>query len=335
MNPNLLTGNSLTGRSARILGLGSYLPETVITNRELPKHLDTSDEWIVQRTGIKKRHFVSNGQQCSDLAIIASQRALTAASIKPENIDLLVLATSTSDQIYPATAAKVQAALGIPPCPFMDVQAVCAGFTYALSIANNMLLLGQATTALVIGSDVNSAILDNQDRSTYVLFGDGAGAMVLRAENYNAKMPLGIISCRLGGNGYERDKLYVDGGVSSNRQIGHVKMQGREVFRYAVEKMSEVVLQCLAEQNLNLNEVDWYVPHQANLRIIDAVAEKLKLPKEKIIITLQEHANISAATIPVAMAQAVAEHKFQSGQLIALSALGGGFAWGGALLRWG
>lgn len=327
---------------SRVLGLGYYLPHRIITNSDLPKELETSDDWIVQRTGIQRRHFAANDERCSDLAIKAGAVALTAAGVRPSEIDMVVVATSTPDDIYPATAGKVQAALGIAPGPFFDVQAVCAGFTYALYLANQTIMLGDARNILVIGADINSRILDEKDRSTFVLFGDGAGAMVLGAEKGGDDNAPGILIAKIDGDGRERDKLFVEGGApggiinsSGTLSRGKVRMQGKEVFRFAVEKMSLIVEQCLAKKELTIADIDWYIPHQANKRIMIAVCERLKMDPAKIVSTVHEHANISAATIPLAMAMANDEKKFKTGQLLAISALGGGFAWGGALLRWG
>ncbi len=322
-------------KKTRLIGVGHYLPAQVITNHDLPASLNTSDEWIFQRTGIKKRHFVASDEKCSDMAIAAARNAINMAGIAVDQIDMVIVATSTPDYIYPATAARVQAELGIPPCPFFDVQAVCAGFVYGLFIANQSMMLGSAKNILLIGVDVNSRIIDPTDRGTYVLFGDGAGAVVLTGvENNGQSTQPGIINCKIDGDGRERDKLFVDGGVATGT-VGKVKMKGQEVFRFAVDKMSKVLEQCLTMAELSVSDIDWYIPHQANSRIMDAVCERLKMDRAKVISTVHEHANISAATIPVAMSLANQEKKFKPGQLLAMSALGGGFAWGGALVRWG
>ncbi|MDI9313091.1 MAG: beta-ketoacyl-ACP synthase III [Hydrotalea sp.] len=323
-------------KKTRLVGVGHYLPARVITNHDLPASLDTSDEWIFQRTGIKKRHFVADGEKCSDMAIAAATAAIKTAGVAAGDIDMVVVATSTPDDTYPATAGLVQAALGISPGPFFDVQAVCAGFTYALFLANQSIMLGAAKNILVVGADVNSKIIDATDRATYVLFGDGAGAVILHGEKDSSdKNQPGIINCKIDGDGRQRDKLFVDGGVSSTGTVGKVKMKGQDVFRYAVDKMGKIVEQCLADADLTVADIDWYIPHQANSRIMDAVCERLKMDRAKVISTVHEHANISAATIPVAMSMANDDKKFKPGQLLAMSALGGGFAWGGALLRWG
>ncbi|MGI9461425.1 MAG: beta-ketoacyl-ACP synthase III [Alphaproteobacteria bacterium] len=323
-------------KKARVIGLGHFLPSHVIHNDDLPIDLNTSDEWIFKRTGIKRRHFAKADEKCSDLAIAAARDAIAMADISPQKIDMVIVATSTPDDVYPATAGRVQSALAIPACPFFDIQAVCAGFVYGLFLANQSIMLGAAKNILLIGSDINSRIIDPADRSTYVLFGDGAGAMVLTHSDDNGdKKSSGIINCKIDGDGTMRDYLFVDGGISSNGTIGKVRMKGQEVFRSAVDKMSKVVEECLVMAALSVGDIDWYVPHQANSRIMDAVCEKLKLDREKVISTVDEHANISAATIPVAMNIAYNEKKIKSGQLLALSALGGGFVWGGALLRWG
>jgi 3-oxoacyl-[acyl-carrier-protein] synthase III len=320
---------------AQVLGCGGYLPERIVTNADLAKTLDTSDEWIVQRTGIRERHVAKPDEYTSHLAIEAAKRALESAGVAARDVDLIVLATSTPDNTFPATAARVQAALGMKAGAAFDVQAVCTGFVYALATADNFIRAGQSRTALVIGAETFSRILDWQDRSTCVLFGDGAGAMVLRAVPSNGSVAeRGILSTHLHSDGRHHDLLYVDGGVSTTGTAGFLRMEGKEVFRHAVQCLAAVVDEALAANGLTAGDVDWLVPHQANRRIIDAMARKLDLPPEKVVLTIDRHANTSAASVPLALAEAAADGRIRPGQLVLVEAMGGGLTWGAALIRW-
>ncbi|HVA13007.1 MAG TPA: beta-ketoacyl-ACP synthase III [Stellaceae bacterium] len=320
---------------AQIFGCGGYLPERIVTNADLAKTLDTSDEWIVQRTGIRRRHIAAPGERTSDLAVHAARAALAAAQIAPEEIDLIVLATSTPDNTFPATAARVQARLGIKRGAAFDVQAVCTGFIYALATADNFVRAGQAKTALVIGAETFSRILDWQDRGTCVLFGDGAGALVLRGVPSNGSaLERGVLSTHLHSDGSGYDLLYVDGGVSSTGTSGLLRMEGKEVFKHAVRRLAEVVDEALAANGLQAGDVDWLVPHQANRRIIDAMGKKLGLSGDKVVVTIDRHANTSAASVPLALAEAASDGRIRPGQLILLEAMGGGLTWGAGLVRW-
>ena len=314
-----------------ILGCGGYLPERVVGNQELAERLDTSDDWISQRTGIRQRHIAADGQLTSDLAVIAAQRAIEHAGIGVDEIDLVVVATATPDNTFPATATRVQARLGMKRGAAFDVQAVCSGFIYSLSVADNFIKAGQAKTVLVIGAETFSRILDWEDRQTCVLFGDGAGAVVLRAEDTQSQ---GILSTHIHSDGTLYDLLYVDGGPSSTGTAGHLRMEGKEVFRHAVHRLSEVVVEALAAHQLTPRDIDWLVPHQANLRIIEGVGRKLALPAERVVVTVDRHANTSAASIPLALAEAVHDGRIKRGEMILLEALGGGLTWGAALIRW-
>ncbi|MEA2754869.1 MAG: 3-oxoacyl-[acyl-carrier-protein] synthase [Aliidongia sp.] len=314
-----------------VLGCGAYLPARIVTNAELATRVDTSDEWIVQRTGIRQRHIAADGEITSDLAVAAAQRALDHAGLKASEVDLIVLATSTPDNTFPATATKVQARLGMTGGAAFDIQAVCSGFVFALATADNFLKTGMARTALVIGAETFSRLLDWQDRQTCVLFGDGAGAMVLRAEENSER---GVLSTHIHTDGTQYDLLYVDGGPSSTMTTGHLRMEGREVFRFAVQRLSEVVEEALGQNKLTACDIDWLVPHQANKRIIDGVGRKLDLDAGKIIVTVDRHANTSAASIPLAFADAVEDGRIQRGDLVLLEAMGGGLSWGAGLLRW-
>ena len=321
-------------RRSQIIGFGSYLPKDVVTNDDLAKKIDTSDEWIRKRTGIAQRHIAADNELTSDIAEQAARAALDNAGVATNNIDLIVLATATPDNTFPATATRVQSNLGIRRGAAFDVQAVCAGYVYALATADNMLRLGQAETALVIGAEVFSRILDWDDRGTCVLFGDGAGATILRAvEAAGNNQDRGILSTHIYSDGAYYDMLYVDGGPSTTGTSGHLRMEGKEVFRHAVHRMSEVVETALEHNGLSIDEVDWLIPHQANKRIMDSIAKRLSLPEEKIVVTVDRQANTSAATIPLALAEAASDGRLREGNLIALSALGGGFSWGSALLR--
>jgi 3-oxoacyl-[acyl-carrier-protein] synthase-3 len=324
-------------RRSVVIGCGGYLPARIVTNQDLEKVMDTSDDWIAERTGIRQRHIAADGETTSDLAFEAARAALADAGIGAEEIDLIVLATTTPDQTFPATALKVQARLGVTRGIAFDVQAVCSGFVYALSIADNFLRLGQATTALVIGAETFSRLLDWNDRGTAVLFGDGAGAVLLRATQASGaeSMPRGVLSTHLHADGRYHDALYVDGGPSSTPgRVGVVKMNGREVFRHAVEKLSAVVEEALAANELEGDDIDWLVPHQANRRIIDGMARKLGLPPERVVVTVDRHANTSAASIPLALWEATSDGRIKRGDLVLLEAIGGGLTWGACVVRW-
>jgi 3-oxoacyl-[acyl-carrier-protein] synthase III len=319
---------------SHVAGCGAYLPERILTNRELADRLDTSDDWIRQRTGIGERRIAAPGELTSDLAFRAAQRALASAGMTGSDLDLLVIATATPDNTFPATAAKVQARLGMNRGAAFDVQAVCAGFIFALSVADNALRLGQARTALVIGAETFSRILDWEDRGTCVLFGDGAGAVVLKAVPASLPERRFILSNHLHSDGRQYDILYVDGGPSSTRSAGLLRMHGREVFRQAVQHLSEVIDEALHANNLTAADLDWLVPHQANSRIIDGMGRKLGLSADKIVITIERHANTSAASIPLALEAAVDDGRIRPGHLVLMEALGGGLSWGASLVRW-
>jgi 3-oxoacyl-[acyl-carrier-protein] synthase-3 len=315
---------------SQVAGWGAYLPERVVTNDELARRLETSDEWIVQRTGIRERRVAAAGEFCSDLAWKAASAALARAEVKPAEIDLLIVATATPDHTFPATATKVQAKLGMTGGAAFDVQAVCSGFIYALAVADNFIKAGQARTAVVIGAETYSRILDWEDRATCVLFGDGAGAVVLRA----GQGERGILSTHLHSDGRQHDILYVDGGPSTTQTTGFLRMEGKEVFRHAVTRLAEAVDEALAANRLTARDLDWLVPHQANRRIIDSMGRKLSLPPEKVVITIDRHANTSAASIPLALAEAANDGRIKRGQLVLMEAMGGGLTWGAALVRW-
>lgn len=319
---------------SQVAGCGGYLPERIVTNSELASRLDTSDEWIRQRTGIGERRVAAPGELTSDLAYRAASRALDSAGMKGSDLDLLVVATATPDNTFPATAAKVQARLGMTRGAAFDVQAVCAGFIFALAVADNALRLGQARTALVIGAETFSRILDWEDRGTCVLFGDGAGALVLKAVPASSPGSRFVLSNHLHSDGRQYDILYVDGGPSSTGSSGYLRMEGREVFRQAVQRLSEVVDEALRSNNLAATDIDWLVPHQANSRIIDGMGRKLGLSAEKIVMTIERHANTSAASIPLALAVAVDDGRIRPGDLVLMEALGGGLSWGASLVRW-
>lgn len=314
-----------------VAGCGAYLPERVVTNDDLATRIDTSDEWIVQRTGIRQRHIAADGELTSDLAIAASRRALENSGLQASDIDVIVLASATPDNTFPATATKVQAALGMTGGAAFDIQAVCTGFVFALAMADNMIRLGQARRALVIGAEVFSRILDWEDRGTCVLFGDGAGAMVVEAADGGER---GVLSTHLFSDGRNYDSLFVDGGPGSTGTAGYLRMAGKEVYRHAVVRMAESVDLALDANGLAHGDLDWLVPHQANLRIIESTGRKLELPMEKVIVTVDRQANTSAATIPLALAEATADGRIAEGQLVAMTAMGGGFTWGSALVRW-
>jgi|TARA_B100000029_G_scaffold220836_3_gene218581 3-oxoacyl-[acyl-carrier-protein] synthase-3 len=314
-----------------IRGAGSALPERIVTNDELAAQLDTSDEWIVERTGIRQRHIAGEGETTSTLAIEAARAALDDAGIDASEIDLIVLATATPDNTFPATATKVQAALGCNGCPAFDVAAVCSGFLYAMSTADAMLVSGQATRALVIGAETFSRILDWEDRTTAVLFGDGAGAIVLEAQDGDGSR--GILTSQLHADGAQHDLLYVDGGPSTTQTVGHLRMKGREVFRHAVGNLAQVLTDVVAKAGIEISDIDWVVPHQANIRILEGTAKKLGLPPEKVIVTVDRHANTSAASVPLAFAAARADGRIKQGDLVLFEAMGGGFTWGASLVR--
>ncbi len=318
-----------------IVGCGSYLPARVVENQELAAKVDTSDEWIIERTGIRRRHIAAEGETTCDLAYAAASAALQNAGVKPEAIDLIVLATATPDHTFPATATQVQARLGLTHGAAFDVHAVCSGFIYALAVADNFLKAGQAKTALVIGAETFSRILDWKDRSTCVLFGDGAGAVLLeRQDGAPDVRSQGVISTHLHSDGRYKDHLFVDGGPSSTQSTGYLRMAGKEVFKHAVTNLAGVVNEALSANNISAAEVDWVVPHQANQRILDATARKLQLDPGRVISTVANHANTSAASVPLALATAVGDGRIQRGQLLILEAMGGGFTWGAGLVRW-
>jgi 3-oxoacyl-[acyl-carrier-protein] synthase-3 len=317
-------------RRSVVAGVGSALPKRKVTNDELAATVDTSDEWIVERTGIRSRYIAAEGETTGTLALEAARRALDHAAVSAKDIDLIVLATATPDQTFPSTATKVQAALGINDCIAFDVHAVCTGFLYALSVADSMLRAGNASKALVIGAETFSRILDWEDRATCVLFGDGAGALVLSAEETDA----GILSTKLHADGRHNDLLFVDGGPSTTGTVGKLRMRGREVFRHAVVNLADVLNEVLADAGLTSDDVDWVVPHQANARILDATAKKLGLPPEKVVVTVDRHANTSAASVPLALDTAVRDGRIKRGDVVVLEAMGGGFTWGAAALRY-
>ncbi|WP_280277386.1 MULTISPECIES: beta-ketoacyl-ACP synthase III [unclassified Sphingomonas] len=316
-----------------IIGTGSALPPRRVSNAELAQEVDTSDEWIVERTGIRFRHIAGPDETTGTLAAEASKAALASAGIAAADIDLIVLATATPDQTFPATATKVQAALGIQDCVAFDVAAVCSGFLYAVQVADSMLRAGVHKRALVIGAETFSRILDWEDRATCVLFGDGAGAIVLESQDTVPEGGRGILSTKLHADGRYNELLYVDGGPSTTQTVGKLRMKGREVFRHAVVNLASVMQESLAAAGLQPGDVDWVVPHQANARILDATARKLDLPAEKVIITVDRHANTSAASVPLALDTAVRDGRIRQGDLLVLEAMGGGFTWGAAVVR--
>jgi 3-oxoacyl-[acyl-carrier-protein] synthase-3 len=317
-----------------VLGCGSYLPQRVLTNEELARTVDTSDEWITQRTGIRERHIAAPGEFTSHLALNAARAALADANIEAQDIDLIVLATSTPDNTFPATAVSVQAELGINHGAAFDLQAVCSGFVYGLATADGLLKSGVFKRALVIGAETFSRILDWNDRGTCVLFGDGAGAVVLEAQPEEKANGRGILATQLRSDGRYKEKLYVDGGPSSTGTVGHLRMEGREVFRHAVTNIASVVVDTLKASGHSAGEIDWFVPHQANKRIIDGSAQKLGIGLDKVVTTVDKHGNTSAASIPLALGVARADGRIKRDDLILLEAMGGGFTWGAVLLRW-
>lgn len=318
-----------------VAGCGAYLPERIVTNEELAQRVKTSDEWIVQRTGIRQRHIAADGEKTSDLALAASKRAIDAAGISASDLDMIVLATATPDETFPSTATRVQSSLGMHDGAAFDVHAVCSGFVYAMNVADNFIRLGQAENVLVIGAETFSRILDWTDRSTCVLFGDGAGAVVLqKSEGEGSSADRGILANCIHSDGRQHDLLYVDGGPSSTQTVGYLRMEGPEVFKHAVKHLSTVIWEALESAGLEADDVDWLVPHQANRRIIDSTARKLKLPEEKIVLTVDRHANTSAASIPLALADAVDDGRIARGDVVVLEAMGGGFTWGASVIRW-
>tara|TARA_B110000438_G_scaffold149911_1_gene144199 strand:+ start:127 stop:1116 length:990 start_codon:yes stop_codon:yes gene_type:complete len=323
-------------RRSFLVGCGAYLPQRIVDNEELAKLVDTSNDWIVKRTGIMQRHIAAEGELTSDLAINAAQRALEKANLSGGDIDLIVVATTTPDDTFPSTATKVQAALGANKGAAFDIQAVCAGFVYALTVADNFIKTGQSNNALVIGAETFTRILDWSDRSTCVLFGDGAGAVVLSGSEITEKTKnYGILSTHLHSDGRQRDILYVDGGPSSTGTVGNVRMSGKEVYKHAVAKLGEVIEEALNYNKLSPTDIDWLVPHQANRRIIDSMARKMHLPIEKVICCIEKHANTSAASVPLALSVGMNDGRISNGDLVLFEAIGGGLAWGAGLVRIG
>ncbi|MCB1486048.1 MAG: ketoacyl-ACP synthase III [Bauldia sp.] len=318
-----------------VLGCGGYLPEKVMTNAELSQMVDTSDEWITQRTGIRQRHIAADGELTSDMGTHAAKAALEAARLTPDDIDLIVMATATPDNTFPASAVTVQKSLGMNHGAAFDVQAVCSGFLFALTTTDALIRSGQARRALVIGAETFSRILDWTDRSTCVLFGDGAGAVVLGGESQPGwRTDRGVLSAHLRSDGRFKEKLYVDGGPSSTGTVGHLRMEGRDVFKHAVNMISDVIYDAFDATGFTAADIDWFVPHQANIRIIDATAKKLGIPIEKVIRTVDRHGNTSAASIPLALWEASQDGRIKRGDLLLLESMGGGFTWGAVLLRW-
>ena len=326
----------MTTIRSRITGTGAYLPERVVTNQELAARINSSDEWIVTRTGIRQRHVAADGEVTSDLGRHAAARALSAAGLAATDVDLVVVATTTPDDTFPATATQVQAKLGIRRGAAFDVQAVCSGFVYALAVADNFIKAGQVATVLVVGAETYSRILDWDDRATCVLFGDGAGAVVVQATDgaaTTARTPQ-VLSTHLHSDGRYRDILYVDGGPSQTGTVGHLRMAGKEVYRHAVASLAGVAEEALAANHLSVGDVDWVVPHQANIRILDSLGRRLGIPAERIVVTVDRHANTSAASIPLALDEAVRDGRLVPGNLVLVEAIGGGLTWGAALVRW-
>ena len=316
-----------------VRGVGGHLPSKVLTNDDIAKMVDTTDEWIAARTGIRKRHIAADGETTSDLGVIAARKALDAAGLSPDDIDLIVVATATPDCTFPATATIIQHKLGITRGAGFDLQAVCSGFVFAIATADNFLVRGQFERALVIGAETFSRILDWSDRSTCVLFGDGAGAVVLERQSKVKAGDRGVKSIHLRTDGRYKDLLFVDGGPSTTQTVGHLRMVGNQVFKHAVGKISESVLASVKQAGLQVGDIDWFVPHQANQRILSAVAEKLGLDESKVVSTVAEHGNTSAASVPLALAAATADGRVKPGDLVLIEAIGGGLAWGSALIR--
>ena len=317
---------------SKIIGVGGYLPDKIVTNHELSKTVETSDEWIKERTGILERRIANESETTSSLGIQAAKNAIKNAGISSQDIDLIILATATPDNTFPATATSIQSGLGIKKGYAYDVQAVCSGFVYALELADNSIRLGKSNYALVIGSETFSRILDWNDRSTCVLFGDGSGAVVLKSTDDKSSSQ--ILSNHLYSDGDYKDMLYVDGGPSTSNNVGFLRMDGGGVFKHAVKNISSSIIEALNANKMSIEDIDWFVPHQANIRILESVAKKVGLSEDKIIITVQKHANTSAASIPLALFDAVQEGKIKKGDLVLLEAMGGGFSWGSTLIRW-
>ncbi|WP_342728737.1 beta-ketoacyl-ACP synthase III [Bradyrhizobium sp. B097] len=325
----------MTAIRSVVLGCGSYLPERVLTNAELASRIDTSDDWIVQRTGISERHIAADDEFTSHLAINAARAALADANIDPQSIDLIVLATSTPDNTFPATAVAVQHGLGINHGVAFDLQAVCSGFVFALTTADNFLRAGAHKRALVIGAETFSRILDWNDRGTCVLFGDGAGAVVLEAQQHSGTTDdPGVLTTHLRSDGRHKSKLFVDGGPGSTKTVGHLRMEGREVFKHAVGMITDVIVDAFNATGFTADDINWFIPHQANKRIIDASAHKLHIAPQKVVLTVDKHGNTSAASIPLALSVAVRDGRVKKGDLVLFEAMGGGFTWGSALVRW-
>jgi 3-oxoacyl-[acyl-carrier-protein] synthase-3 len=322
-------------RRSAIMGVGSALPQRIMTNADISKIVDTSDEWIVERTGIKARHIAADHETTRSLGAEAARRALADAGLAAADVDLIIVATTTPDRTFPATAALIQADLGITRGAAFDLQAVCSGFVYGLTTADNFIRCRQADCVLVIGSETYSRILDWSDRTTCVLFGDGAGAVVLKSrEGVGTLEDQGILACRIRSDGRYSDKLYVDGGPSTTKTVGHLRMEGREVFKHAVVNIASIMEETMAEAGIKASEVDWFVPHQANRRILEGTARKLGIPEERIVMTLDRHGNTSAASIPLALDVAVKDGRIRRGDLVLMEAMGGGFTWGAVLARY-
>jgi len=320
---------------SHVMGCGSFLPRTILTNAELANRVDTSDEWIRERTGIQQRHIVAKGEMTSDLALQAARHALHDAKIEANDLDLIIVATTTPDETFPATATRLQARLGMKHGAAFDVQAVCSGFIYGTAVADNFIKAGQAKTVLLVGAESMSRLLDWKDRTTCVLFRDGAGAVVLQAHRGQGNhSDRGVLNTKLYSDGRLHDLLYVDGGPSSTQTTGHLRMQGKEVFRHSVTNISAAITASVEEAGFKISDIDWFVPHQANQRILDGTARKLGIPAAKVVSTVAQHGNTSAASVPLALATAVADGRVRKGQLVLLEAMGGGFTWGAALIRW-
>jgi len=320
---------------SQIVGCGSYLPARIVTNAELARQVDTTDDWIVQRTGIRQRHIAADDEATSVLGLKAAQAALADAGMAADEIDMIIVATATPDHTFPATATQIQAALGITGGVAFDLQAVCSGFVFALATADKFLSSGSAKAALVIGAETFSRILDWEDRTTCVLFGDGAGAVVMKAAPGEGTLAdRGVLATHIRSDGRYKDKLYVDGGAGSTKTVGFLRMEGKEVFRHAVTNLADTVRHTFAATGLSGADIDWFVPHQANRRIIDATADKLGIGHERVVVTVDRHGNTSAASIPLALAEAHRDGRIKRGQLVLIEAMGGGFTWGSALIRW-
>ncbi|MGQ0740801.1 MAG: beta-ketoacyl-ACP synthase III [Alphaproteobacteria bacterium] len=318
-----------------VLGCGAYLPEKVVTNHDLARIVDTNDEWIVERTGIRRRHMAKEGETTSDLAFMAAQDALKSASVGVDDIDLVIVATTTPDDTFPSVATKIQARIGMTRGAAFDVQAVCSGFIYGLSVADNFIRAGESRTVLLIGAETMTRLLDWNDRSTCVLFGDGAGAVVLQAAAGKGNIEdRGVLNVKIHSDGRQREMLYVDGGPSSTGTVGHLRMQGREVFKHAVNNIAAAIEESASSAGVPTDAINWFVPHQANQRILDGTARKLGVSSERVISTIAEHGNTSAASVPLALCAAVKDGRIKQGHLVLLEAMGGGFTWGAALVRW-